>query len=236
MVCHFVIMTSDNPDECRVKRNKFTPSEDRKLLQLVDQYGDKCNWNIIANEMENKSARQCRDRWTQFLQPNISKAPFTYEEDKLLIEQIRNFGTAWRKICPFFKNRSSTQLKNRYTSLKRYADKEDWLHELMEIHAQEISSPESEIIPPPEPEPMPIPKPEPIPQPEPEPIPQLASEEEDLWKIFEEPEPEPISEPLSDSDFSQYYDYEEEDPWKDFEPITFIDELDPPGKEFIFAE
>lgn len=244
-------MTSDNTDECRVKRNKFKPSEDRMLLQLIEQYGDKCNWNIIANEMENKSARQCRDRWTQFLNPNISKAPFTYEEDKLLIEQIKKMGTVWCKICKFFKNRSVIQLKNRYSCLKRHMNKENWQEELMEIHAQEMSSPESEIIPPPEPE-LTFPEPQPIYEPEPQPIPEPAPivyiapepksyEEESLWELCELiwqqeplPEPEPISEPLSDSDFSQYFESEEEDPWKD-DPITSY-ELDPPGKEFIFAE
>lgn len=45
------------------KRQKFTKEEDEQLAKLVKKFGTS-DWLKISKEMKTKSARQCRERWT----------------------------------------------------------------------------------------------------------------------------------------------------------------------------
>lgn len=45
------------------KRQKFTKEEDEQLAKLVKKFGTS-DWPKISKEMKTKSARQCRERWT----------------------------------------------------------------------------------------------------------------------------------------------------------------------------
>jgi hypothetical protein len=98
------------------KRERFSKAEDFKLMNLVQQYGNR-NWNQIALQMDQRNARQCKDRWEGFLSPTINKSAWTIEEDILLIQKIKEFGTKWKILTIFFPNRSDTSLKNRFHHL-----------------------------------------------------------------------------------------------------------------------
>ena len=97
-------------------RHKFTTQEDQYLLHLVQTYGQK-NWQIIANHFPNRTARQCRERYKNYLSPFINKEPFTQEEDELLIEKEKEYGKQWSKISKYFQNRTDVLIKNRWATL-----------------------------------------------------------------------------------------------------------------------
>ena len=112
------------------RRNRFTPEEDVMLLQLVEKYSPQKNyianfWTRIADEMKTKNTRQCKDRYSGYLKPNLITVPFTMEEDLLLVQEVRLFGTVWHRIRDRFPNRSDTQLKNRYNCLLRWTKGEN---------------------------------------------------------------------------------------------------------------
>ena len=95
------------------KKQKFTKEEDEELKKIVSTYGAK-RWNKIASHLKNRTGRQCRDRYMNYLAPNIKKASFSFEEDLLLMHKIEEFGTHWSKIKTFFPGRTSSSLKNRF--------------------------------------------------------------------------------------------------------------------------
>lgn len=103
-------------------RMKFTPIEDNLLIKLIHENGTN-NWENIARLMPNRNARQCRERWINYLSPNISNEPWTQAEDVLLEQKFYEFGAKWVKISKFFKNRTDTMLKNRWLVLRRRAKK-----------------------------------------------------------------------------------------------------------------
>lgn len=97
---------------------KFTPDEDKRLLQLVSQYGSKA-WVIIARFMPKRNSRQCRERYLNYLSPFINKGDWSEKEDELLLIKYQEFGSKWVTIASFFPDRTDAMVKNRFQVLLR---------------------------------------------------------------------------------------------------------------------
>ena len=108
---------------CSVKR-PFNVQEDRMLINFVQTHGAK-NWNTIASQLQFRTAKQCRERWHNHLDPTINKGPWTAIEDKILAIKHQELGNRWADIARFLPGRTDTLVKNRWnTSVK------DRVHEL----------------------------------------------------------------------------------------------------------
>lgn len=99
-------------------RSKFTPDEDENLKSLVETYGTG-NWVFIAKKMPNRNSRQCRERYLNYLNPELNTDPWTEEEDKLLEVKFAQLGARWVHMVQYFPNRTDAMIKNRYMLLQR---------------------------------------------------------------------------------------------------------------------
>jgi hypothetical protein len=97
---------------------KFTPEEDARLLQIVTDFGTG-DWNLIAFLHNTRNPRQCRDRYHNYLAPELRSDRWTHEEDALLVEKYIEHGTKWNKIAEFFQNRSANSIRNRWQVFAR---------------------------------------------------------------------------------------------------------------------
>jgi hypothetical protein len=97
-------------------RHIFAPVEDIRLKQLVAQYGEK-DWKRIADEMPNRSPRQCRERYKNYLALNLTTFPWTTVEDDLLRDKVREFGSKWARMAVFFPGRTGVSLKNHWAAM-----------------------------------------------------------------------------------------------------------------------
>jgi hypothetical protein len=97
---------------------KFTPKEDAHLLDLVAEYGTK-DWISISALMGDRNPRQCRERYNNYLNPKLCNRLWSPEEDALLDEKVKQFGTKWNTIGHFFPNRSDMSLRNRWMMIER---------------------------------------------------------------------------------------------------------------------
>ena len=106
-----------------IYRKKFTSAEDTQLLKLVGIHGKK--WGKVAQHMTRFNARQCRDRYLLYLDPNINREPFTEEEDRLLLRNARTYAYHWYPLARLFDRRTPVQLKYRYYKIhnKQMRDK-----------------------------------------------------------------------------------------------------------------
>jgi hypothetical protein len=96
----------------------FERHEDELLVELVKKYGTD-SWNAIASNLANRTARQCRNRYTGFLAPGVNNAPWTPEEDDLLKKQYEQTGPKWAILRQFFPGRTDLNIKNRFVFLTR---------------------------------------------------------------------------------------------------------------------
>ena len=94
-------------------RRKFTQEEDNEIKYLVEEAGID-NWLEIAEKLGTRTAKQCRDRYNNYLSPGITNMPWSAEEDQLLRDKVAEFGNKWTQIAIFFPCRGSNNLKNRW--------------------------------------------------------------------------------------------------------------------------
>jgi hypothetical protein len=111
-------------------RRKFSHEEDAALKALVEKNGTG-NWGLIAGYLKGRTARQCRERWRNYLAPGISTEPWSPEDDQLLSEKHKELGSQWSKIAKFFPNRTDVNVKNRWTSLDGKANKANQMMDMI---------------------------------------------------------------------------------------------------------
>jgi pre-mRNA-splicing factor CDC5/CEF1 len=98
-----------------IKGGVWKNTEDEILKAGVMKYGLN-NWARIASLLNRKSAKQCKARWYEWLDPAIKKTEWTREEDEKLLHLAKLMPTQWRTIAPIV-GRTATQCLERYERL-----------------------------------------------------------------------------------------------------------------------
>ncbi|KAF2173925.1 hypothetical protein M409DRAFT_16193 [Zasmidium cellare ATCC 36951] len=101
-----------------LKKGPWSSDEDSRLQQGVNRHG--CKWTLVAQVVESRSADQCAKRWQHSLDPHLDRSEWKPEEDRLLLEAVRQYGQSWTSISEAkFPRRSKTDIKNRYSIILR---------------------------------------------------------------------------------------------------------------------
>jgi len=61
--------------------------------EALDQDTDQLQLNRIE-----RNGKQCRERWVNFLNPEIKKEPFSLEEDIFILQKKLEIGNKWAEI------------------------------------------------------------------------------------------------------------------------------------------
>lgn len=139
--CFFTSENGDSiPNQATKKahpRKKFTIEEDEMLKKIVNQHilqskkyhfkayqksmvagvvdYEQLDWGKIAKEMDTeRNPRQCKERWINYLSPDVVNGPWTEEEDQLLIQKYNEIGPFWKLIAKFFPTRTDINIKSRW--------------------------------------------------------------------------------------------------------------------------
>ncbi|KAH9256620.1 hypothetical protein BASA81_005124 [Batrachochytrium salamandrivorans] len=104
-------------DSSSRSRGNWTKEEDQLLRDLVGQYGLK-KWAVIATKLPSgRIGKQCRERWVNHLDVYVKKAPWTNEEDNVLIQGQKKLGNKWCAISKLLVGRPENAVKNRWNSI-----------------------------------------------------------------------------------------------------------------------
>lgn len=98
-----------------IKGGVWKNTEDEILKAAVMKYG-KNQWARISSLLVRKSAKQCKSRWYEWLDPSIKKTEWTREEDEKLLHLAKLMPTQWRTIAPIV-GRTPSQCLERYEKL-----------------------------------------------------------------------------------------------------------------------
>lgn len=103
------------------KARQWTLEEDQRLMNAINANGTE-NWPLIASLVGDRTIAQCTQRWNRVLNPKISKANQSREEEQKLINAVQKYGNAWTIIASEMGNRSDVQCRFRYKFLLKKAN------------------------------------------------------------------------------------------------------------------
>ncbi|KAG1672528.1 hypothetical protein FOA52_002837 [Chlamydomonas sp. UWO 241] len=106
-----------------IKGGVWKNTEDEILKAAVMKYGLN-QWARISSLLVRKSAKQCKARWFEWLDPAIKKTEWTREEDEKLLHLAKLMPCQWRTIAPIV-GRTSAQCLDRYERLLDMAVSKD---------------------------------------------------------------------------------------------------------------
>ncbi|CAM4758823.1 unnamed protein product [Rotaria magnacalcarata] len=95
---------------------KWIKDEDDRLKEFINLNGGMKDWSRISKYVGNgRTDAQCQHRWERFLDPSITKGPWTDEEDRKVIELVRDYGARqWSLIAKELKGRVGKQCRERW--------------------------------------------------------------------------------------------------------------------------
>jgi len=107
-------MNSYHSNRSNHKRGPWSQKEDYTLLAVVKQLqkGGSLNWVRIAQELEGRTPKQCRERYHQNLKPGLNHEPITPEEGVLIEQLVQEIGKRWAEIARRLNGRSDNAVKN----------------------------------------------------------------------------------------------------------------------------
>jgi hypothetical protein len=98
-----------------IKGGVWKNTEDEILKAAVMKYG-KNQWDRAASLLSRKSAKQCKARWYEWLDPSIKKTEWHRDEEEKLLHLAKLMPNQWRTIAPIV-GRTAAQCMEHYEKL-----------------------------------------------------------------------------------------------------------------------
>lgn len=111
--------------------SSWSKEEDQKLTDTINalRTGNFIPWGEVAKLMGQRRKQQIYMRWNYSLAPNLKKGRFTEDEDKLLLEGVKKYGSNFTKISlSLLPHRTTAQLNDHYRTLMN-EKKNDWSYD-----------------------------------------------------------------------------------------------------------
>ena len=134
-----ILASSPSTPTLKPIKGPWTPSEDRRLLSLVNELGAE-KWVVIASRLGSRTGKQCRERWHNHVNPVLNKAPFSLEEEEAIERYYAEIGPKWAEIAKKLPGRSTFTMKSVTNSLGDNAVKNYWNTTMQRKYRRSLSA------------------------------------------------------------------------------------------------
>jgi len=107
--------TRNETADSSIKKGFWTAEEDTTLIESMASGAHPPTWSAVASEV-GRLVKDCRDRWHNNLDPNLSTGKWTSEEDAILIEAHAKHGSHWAQIASMLPGRTIRMALYRWRS------------------------------------------------------------------------------------------------------------------------
>ncbi|CAE6521253.1 unnamed protein product [Rhizoctonia solani] len=97
-----------------IKKGKWTQEEDEALRKGVAAFGRM--WTKVQEYVQGRTDAQCRERWSNMLDPSLKTGPWDEEEDKILLDAASQ-KLPWSRISALLPGRTDSRCAKRYQML-----------------------------------------------------------------------------------------------------------------------
>ena len=121
------------------KNTKWTNDEDQCLISLIGNTSNPV-WSDYSSYFPNKTTQQIAERWEKVLDPHLIKGSWTREEDEIIINFVKVYGTKnWTKLASSLPGRIGKQCRERWRNhLDPDVNRQPWTDEedniLIDMH------------------------------------------------------------------------------------------------------
>lgn len=106
-----------------LRKGQWTTSEDELLIRLLKS--GYTNWHSIAETIPGRTSKQARERWFNYLDSSINRAPFSSSEDSRIMVAYGDVGPRWATIAKMMSTsngrRTAEAVKIRCRTLERHS-------------------------------------------------------------------------------------------------------------------
>ena len=103
----------------------WTKEEDSTLLTLVQSMRGPMKWSVVAQNMPDRTGKQCRERYVNHLNPRLKVTDWSPAEDATVFHLYDSLGSQWAKMAKMIPGRTDNGIKNRFHNLRRQLERED---------------------------------------------------------------------------------------------------------------
>lgn len=103
----------------------WSRQEDAQLLSLVQRMQHPVKWSYVAQNMEGRSGKQCRERYVNHLNPLLKHCDWSPIEDATIFHLYNTTGSQWATMSKMIPGRTDNGIKNRFHNLRRQLERED---------------------------------------------------------------------------------------------------------------
>jgi hypothetical protein len=109
----------------KIWTQEVTSTQQNQVLQQLTPTTEPIKWRKVCLEFnkvfptEHRTAKQCRDRWRNYLNPALNYSPWTAEESEVLFFQHKTIGNKWTLYTDCLPGRSENSIKNHFYSTVR---------------------------------------------------------------------------------------------------------------------